>query len=771
MFGGSKKSPAEQANMNLKARQLATNEQARPLTVFAGTQRVGSTHIVEPFGQRSISSKSGTWYLASWAVMFCRGPIDVFYKEIWDDEVINEETITRVAAPNSATWAGPRYNRKLYMGSTTQAQDTVLATNGNHPPYRNCVYERMSDTLIGVNRQTLPNIELVVGRWPKPAWWTADVDGDGFPKIGPDINPVAFVAEVLQDPIFGLGLADARLDTDSFNDAAAELASEGVGISPIVSRRMGLRDILKGVFEIIDGHLFALANGKIGFNLIRSPGGGLTLLDESKWIGGVDLDPDGWAETVNALAVAFSDAELDYYTNTAQFIDRGNYAITNVNRTQTVQRPWITSQALAQKVALATGTRLAMPQMRGSLRARKSVAKDLLPGTAFQLTCAELGLAAVTCRVLEQTLPKPKGEPEVALKWELDRSYLNGEFYAPQMDPPTAGGAGGGAAVAVKLMEWPWMFGHTQPMLLALVARSAGSATGFLAHMRKPSGSYEQIGFSQNFAMHGEVVDEDYPEATDPIDATVGMVVQLDSFDNEVESLSEDDVELDDLLVVCGDEIASAFGATLLAAGKYRIFLARGRYDTIAEAHAQGEEVWIFRRREGAFFPAANEIETQTWKFQQATLDGDVEDLGLVTAAALTTTGRYWRPLEPSGLAAFGNGVNPTYAPGEDVPLTWDLRVERAGKHWTALETGWTEALPDTILEFWTVGGGAALMHTVEIAVAPFGSFIEAIDNYGVANADLVAWLGGEVTFQVRAYARRDGYRSTRYASLTVTKV
>lgn len=772
MFGGNKKQPAEQTNLNVRARQLATNEMARPLPIFAGTQRIGGTWLGEPFGYRSVNhSKIGAYVMASWALAMARGPIDYIYKIIWDDEVKFDGALQRTGVFN--WWevsAATNGLQRIYLGTAAQTQDAKLAVNANHPAYRNVCYYRADDVFIGVNRNTPPNVELVLGRWPKPAWWTAPVDGDGYPKIGADINPVAFLAEIFQDSIFGLGLADARIDTTSWNAVATTLANEGIGISPLITRRMGVRDILRGVFEIIDGHLYPLANGKIGLALIRTAGGGLALLDESKWIGEVALDPDGWAETVNALKIAYTNAALDYITDSAQFIDRGNYEITRVTREQTLQRPWITSQALAQKVALSTGARMGMPQQRGSLKARKSAAKTLLPGMAFQLTCAEQGLTAATARVIEQTLPRPKGEPEILLRWELDRSYLNADYFAPTLTPPAQGGSGGGGAIDLAVMEWPWERPHGEPQLLALVARDSGDTTAFLAHRQKPSGSYELIGSSTGFAMHGEVVDEDYPDSTAAVDATVGMVVQLDSFDQEVENLSVDDVGLNELLVIVNGEIASGFGATLLAAGKYRIYLARGRYDTIAEEHLQGSEVWIVRRSEAAFFPAKNEMQTQTWKFQRV-IDGDLEDFGAVTAASLTTTGRYWRPLEPAELEAFGNGVNPTYATGQDVPLTWALRNERAGQHWDALETGWTEDLPDTALEFWTVGGGAALAHTLEIALAPFGSFIEAIDNYVVANADLVGWLGGEVTFEVRAYGRRDGFRSTRYASLTVTKV
>jgi hypothetical protein len=769
MFGGKTKTPADQHNLGLRSRQLATNEMARPLAWFGGTQRMGSTYLGEPFGWNSRKFSSGNYVYASWALMFCKGRIDKIYKMIWDDELKWEGELT-----GGATWSIglPRdqgTGARVHMGTDTATQDVKLAVQANHPHYRNQVYVVFDNVFLGVNRNTLPNVEFIFGRWPKPSWWTAPVDGAGYPKIGTDINPVAFIAELLEDPIFGLGLDASRIDTASFNAVATTLANEGIGISPLIPKRMGLKQILAEIFAIVDAHLYPLANGKIGLSLIRSPGGGLTLLDESKWVGSVELDPEGWAETVNALNVAFSNAELDYITDAAQFIDRGNYEITGVTRTANLQRPWITSQALAQKVALSNGARLAMPQVTGSLKSRKSVAKNLFPGVAFQLTCPDHGLVAVTARVKEHTLPAPKGDPEVLIRFELDRSYLNADYYNPALVPPGTAAAAD-TVMAPLVMEWPWMREHATPKILALPGRLNPAAVGFFAHRARPSGSYDPFGYSQDFGLHGQVVEANYPATTNVIDGGLGLVVQFDTVDQTIDNVPLADALLNEWLVMVNGEICSAFGATLLAAAKYRLFLVRGRFDTVREAHAIGDHVWVARRRDMTFFDALDEMEQQSWKLQRM-LGVELEDLAGVAASVVNTNGRFWRPLEPANVRVFGDKTNPTYSTGQDVLIEWDVRCERMAGYWEMLTPGWSEDLPDTVLEFWTVGGGAALMHTLDMAVAPAGSFIGPLGVIEVLNANLVAWLGAEVSFEVRAYHRRDGFRSTRYSRVVVTKV
>jgi hypothetical protein len=71
------------------------------------------------------------------------------------------------------------------------------------------------------------------------------------------------------------------------------------------------------------------------------------------------------------------------------------------------------------------------------------------------------------------------------------------------------------------------------------------------------------------------------------------LVVQLDSIENTIDNVTRRIRFLDEWMVIVGNEICSAFGATLLGAGKYRLFLVRERFDTAREAHNIGAEVWV----------------------------------------------------------------------------------------------------------------------------------------------------------------------------------
>lgn len=788
----SPKTPAPDADLGgMQPQQVATIEQARPLPWFCGTARLPSVFLTDALQVKTVpveskqgkgSSTIGQSVYAKFGLAHARGPVDKIWKIFCDNKAEWVGEVTRGSGPSAHYYdllITTRAQIRFYWGTATQPAETGTGSLSDwdgyiHPAYRGQFYSVWGrdaaggGAFLGNNRDAVFSVEEIVSRWPCPSWWTAaGADGTYPTRIGQDINPAAAIADLLQDTVAGIGLADARIDATSFNAVGAILVTEGLGISPVLDRQQSLRQALADMLACIDGYFFYTSDGKIGLGLIRTPGGGLTTIDETVATGAPALEPRAWADTTNGLTLVFKNAARDYLEEPVYFVDRGNYQVTGINRTQTVRRPHITVEGTALKVAIALGARNGLPGLAGTIPVRKSVGKTLKPGTAFLLTCAEQGLNGMVARVMEQTYPGPKDAPVVKLGWQLDRSNLNTSGYAAAAEPVPPAGITLGPATQ-RVIEWPWVRDEGVPQVAMLLRREYAEASGFFAHVERPSGSYDLLGWTPFYALHGAIVDANYP-MTNVIDDALGMVVLLDgsetTFSDTGEPLS--DGLLNEWLVVVGDEICSAFNVTLLAAGKYRLHLVRERFDTVRAAHAIGAEVWIFKRTQAALFKAWDELETQTFKLQQA-VAGELEDIAGVTPVALTTSGRFWRPLEPRGLTANGDCHAPVYSTGADVALTWAIRSERMAGFWEVWEGGWTEDLADTVLEFWTIGG---VEPAGSVYITPDRDSAAPMNSYVLTNANLAAWLGAEVTFEVRAYARRDGYRSTRYSSLVVTKI
>lgn len=306
------------------------------------------------------------------------------------------------------------------------------------------------------------------------------------------------------------------------------------------------------------------------------------------------------------------------------------------------------------------------------------------------------------------------------------------------------------------------------PLVAILTTRTETAVGSYVAHVAKPSGSYEEMEVSSLFVQWGAVADANYP-VTDSIDGSIGIVVEMGGVDKTLPTGGTlEDALLDDWVAVVNDEIIGLWGGELLAAGKYRFKTIRGLWDTKAAAHVVGDGVFVFRLRNAPLFPAENAMATQAYKVQEIVRGS----LGSLSGALnLTTSHRWERPLEPQNLAAFGDVANPTYSSGQDIPLTWSVTNKKRVGFWEVWDDGWLEDSPETVLEFWTTAG--TMVATIEIA-PNFGDESDsspAGNSYTVANASLVSWFGSQVTFDVRAYHRLNGYRSARYDLLRVTKI
>jgi hypothetical protein len=100
--------------------------------------------------------------------------------------------------------------------------------------------------------------------------------------------------------------------------------------------------------------------------------------------------------------------------------------------------------------------------------------------------------------------------------------------------------------------------------------------------------------------------------------------------------------------------------------------------------------------------------------------------------------------------------VAPTYASGQNVVLDWDLTSE-----------GWDEAEPEVNLE---CRADQAVLKPWAGAVLQGTPYVTRAGSYTLTNAALVAALGAETDFTVRAYLALGGQRSLDYDSVTVSK-
>ena len=752
--------------LGVKAERTATHEFGRPVPYFAGYGRMAGTFISEPWAVRSepvrkkVGKKkqtTGYKYFCSFAIAICLGPVDRI-EEIWlDDELFWKGSISRGATDYADITVAQFGTLRLYWGTETQVEDTDLAASGVvHPAYRGQCYAVFKDWLLGQNRTNIPNIEFLLQRTPAVPWITE------AQNLGDDVNPVAVLAEMLQSPRYGLGIATDRIDVDAMNAAAGILADEGLGLSPYVNGASRFSQFLGKLLDHVDGYVTQDASGLLGLRLIRTFTGSPVGLDVDTITQMPAIEATLWWDTVNEVQVKFLNRERYFESDSVSHRDRASYAIVGSTRTKLVTRDWITKQTVAWKVAAAISRQLSLPTITGTVRVKKTTAASLDVGSVVVVTYAPANLAGVVMRVTGITYDSP-GTPTVSLKLREERGYLNADFYVP---PPVDFGE----PVKYKaeelydeaLVELPYGWTRESEFIVGLMpTRNDVVSNGFLGWWERSPGSFIDIIDSDVFWLSGStnaaIEADTLLEPEEPIlDVTFGgtdLTLDETTYNEAVSSPSQ--------VLFIEDEILVPYDIVLVSAGRYTAKVLRARWGTLRAYHAPGVKARVVKL--GDFPIAAHRHEAPTTAVQKYKLQPyfmanafPIED-----CAELTLNPRLvaLAPLPPANVTVNGDGVNPTYSGGENFVVSWDETSElRDTRPPTEILTSRAQFTELEILTTADVSKG-----TVRVSGAQAPTTI--------TNGVLVGFLGSETSFKLRVRYEYAGVRSLTAAEITVWKV
>ena len=144
MFGGTQNLPQPtQKPFGINDNRIGTNEQARPVPMLAGRQRLGVTFISDIFNASAVavyqalgkdqSQTTGYNYYGSFAVAICRGPVDELV-----DVFLNSDTVyssSTVLVANSLTRAGAVATFTTLNPHGLATGDTVVISGVDQPEY------------------------------------------------------------------------------------------------------------------------------------------------------------------------------------------------------------------------------------------------------------------------------------------------------------------------------------------------------------------------------------------------------------------------------------------------------------------------------------------------------------------------------------------------------------------------------------------------------------------------------------------------------------
>lgn len=801
----------EQKPLGLDEKRLATHEQARPVPVVYGRQRVGVTFLSQAFNQsaeavtQEVGKKQdpitvGYNYRCDFAALVCQGPTDGIHAIYFDDEMVWPATgdgELRQGADDSIEITIPNFGKwDWYWGTETQGIDPLLATldpatepnvDEQHPAYRSQSYFVAKQQFLGYQKTNIQNIEVVVSRHPAVSWLTPGS------AIGNDVNSMAAIADMVTNKRYGLGL----VDTDSSNTALAratidatalQLDNEGLGISPVINRNQPFRQILIELLEYLGAYYFTNASGQLSIGLVRQiPCGdpAVPVLDENAMIEVPQLQVDGLSKTVNDVRLGFTNAQNEYKEDAVTGLNLANLQMTGEPSPAVLKRPWITSPDIAHRQAVAAAATLGLPRSRGRLRIRKSKLSTLGVGSGFKLHYSHWNLCWLDCRVQEIGVQNPyKAEVEIA--FEVDRGYLSAEAYIT--DPPTYTAPEKivhevPALDHRRIIETPYSKADEglAPMLLFLVARPQAMVQQFTAHRKNPDDSFKQVRTFERFARHGNL-DADYSAS-----ASGTISVTMDSADSSLADITADATEQaqDKWLLIIGavdhtieanglvpavtfsaEEIMSIQTPTLVTGSQYTLTVARARFDTKKLAHTSGASLFIISQAQlqALALRPTEDVgigTTHTYKLQPIILGGP-RDLSLVPEDAVVLSDRIRRPFRPLGISVPSN-----YSTGQNIFIQW-----AANRRETPSVRANTWPGPTWIIEIrkTTDTSSAYTQYPAASTRHQHPLDYERL-NHTIVNSDLQSYLGSEVSFIVRIYAREGLYVSRHFEEFTVTKV
>lgn len=688
LFGTKKIDTPEPKLAGLGPEETTTNEQARPLPWMAGSARIPVTWMAPAYNVRTVALKRkvgkksttvGYNYYAGVAGLVCSGPVDKI-TQIWmNRELVWEGSVTRSSTDYATITIETRGQFRIYWGTTTQDTDDLLLDSvaDAHVPYRRQCYIVCPDLFWGENVTTAPTIEVVIHRHPVPSW------GSELAELNDDHNPAYAIAELLQDPVFGLGMADSRIDTASFEAIADDFATADIGLSPVINRQQTLREVIRQFSEHCDVWVSSSTSGKIALKKPEAYSNisEVTLIAETSLEEAPQLENGGWDDVITTTWLRYNNKAGDFKEDAVAFRDQGALAITASQKTQTIQRPWITRNEVAEVVVSKTGRLAAVPSYSGRVSMTDTAAADVALGGLFRFGWTESGLSNVVGIIDSITIPGP-GEKF----WQVEFSEWHNDLYTDNasaigvVTPVDETEIEVSDVYAKLATELPLGLTSTNNITyVPLVARGDSLTTACNIWLKKGT-TYDQITQIQAFALRGKLT-QNFAGHGAIFDDTGNLRILVESPEKTIEAQTYEQAQYNTLLMIVNpggesEEIMSIEFAGIVATNTYSFAVIRSRYDTRRIAHAINSPVWIIERALISEIYDSNIIEVgETYDLKyQAVLGNQEFDLASVTAAT-TTEARARQNIVQAPIHSKINGFDflGTYdSLTEDLVITWD---------------------------------------------------------------------------------------------------
>lgn len=373
-------------------------------------------------------------FVNSLAFALCRGPVDKFVGVKVNDKLAANGRITSgpIVISDMALLGGDNGGGGMQgafycnMGALNEA----LLTWGQLSllPYRGTCMAEWSGT-IG-RSMSIPTMSFIVERIPNGLSLAIPSVNSG------DANLMNVAFEILTDTEWGLAIPPAKINADNFRVAAATLLAEGNGFSMVLDREMEAIDLIHELERQMDGvFYFHKPTGQWCVTLDRNDFDVDDLLsfDESN-MQLTSYARATWEETTSQVRISFSNRAENFRECVAVAQDLANYQIQGRVICSDISYAGVVEASLANKLAWRDVRTLSYPLAKAEFVANRS-AYSLVPGQAFKLSDARLGIDNMVMRVLRLDYGElDQGKITISCVQDVI-SVTSGSF----ADPPASG--------------------------------------------------------------------------------------------------------------------------------------------------------------------------------------------------------------------------------------------------------------------------------------------------------------------------------------------
>lgn len=579
-------------------------------------------------GKGGGSGFDGYWYYGSFAGVICLGPVDelvalsIDKREVWRPS----SPIKRSEVSNPFTFTvGVRGDVHFYWGTADQSlTDHVLGPIARgHPDYRHRAVIVFDDFVLGQERETVPEIEVLLRRAPNQSIITGPagaLDDDG------QANPIAFLAELWSNNIYGLGRSADDLDVPSWQSVADAIDADKMRhyLSPVLRQAYTFHELLDELRGYLPLWIRLNSVGRLALGLLEvtDPSAGVpTTITQDDLSEAPRILAHTWDEADTRLDLRYLDRENGFNEERVRFESVNARLAMDTDRTADVDRLWITRNDQAQDHVAREGLRNARPWDEIHLSVLHQRASNLMPGESFHFSYAPLAYSA-DCRVIER-----KGDADkpgsVTIRAETWRDTY-ASLLAPLADPnATQEGRSNPPLSQWRVLQAPPELAGAPYRVMILAGRQSTDQRTFQTYMSYAGEEYVRIKLPWGEQMAGARprwaipvrLAADYADSEALDDNTGALQIMLyddlptDDFQSIDGDQTEDEIADDNLLLVVVDssddssfEILTVKSIESPSGGVYPLHVLRARFGTSRLNHVTNDPAWLILRERLEFF-------------------------------------------------------------------------------------------------------------------------------------------------------------------------